>query len=168
MKADVIAVYGQIKLKQNTCKICKSNFFILNKEDAESELCSDCRVEYGEVIKIRPKQKTKILYHIPLFGRQYIPKKIRLAVYERDNYTCVYCDRNLYDDFKSKTGKIAIDHFVPYMGRGEDEIENLFTVCKRCNSAKYSKLFGTVQEVREYIKGLRDLPDDEENLNAPL
>jgi len=150
MKYDILSVYGDVKLKQNICQKCKSKFFILDKAD-KSIYCPDCRkINEGEDIK-HPEKPT-IIYHSPLYKRKYIPKKIRLAVYKRDNYTCVYCDKYLYDDFILASGNITVDHFVPYIGRGEGEIKNLVTACKKCNSAKYSKLFGTIEEVRDFIE----------------
>lgn len=155
-KYDILSIYGRVKIKQNLCRNCKSRFFILSKED-DSPYCSDCRGEILDEAKKGNVKKLQVIFHTEVQReRPNISKKTRLAVYERDNYTCVYCDRNLYDDFINKTGRIQLDHFIPYIGRGEDQIKNLYTACKRCNVSKFSKLFKTVEEVREFIKGKKD------------
>lgn len=152
---DILAVYGRIKMKQNLCRECNSRFFILNKED-NSPYCPDCRLDIEEK---EDTEKVQIIFHSRVNRiRPNITKNIRLAVYERDNYTCVYCDRDLHYEFENRTGLISLDHFIPYIGRGEDQIKNLYTACKRCNVSKYSTIFKSVQEVRDFIKGIKNLP----------
>jgi 5-methylcytosine-specific restriction endonuclease McrA len=154
---DILSVYGRIRIKQNLCKRCKSRFFILSKSD-DSPYCPDCRKDISEG-KIDPDDVI-VIFHTEINPRVQISKKIRMAVYERDNYTCVYCNRDLHEDYKNKTGQLTLDHFVPYIGRGEDQIPNLYTCCKRCNVIKYSHIFHSLEEVKEYIKGNKELPEN--------
>jgi hypothetical protein len=60
-----------------------------------------------------------------------IPKELRWAVWERDDFTCQHCGarRNL-----------SIDHIVPEALGGLTVIENLQTLCGPCNSAKGTRL----------------------------
>jgi 5-methylcytosine-specific restriction endonuclease McrA len=54
-------------------------------------------------------------------------KKLRRAVFEADNYECVYC---------SRTDRLGLDHFVPQSHGGPDTFDNLVTACHWCNVDK--------------------------------
>ena len=56
----------------------------------------------------------------------------RFKVYERDNWTCAYCSRNMRNDKRAA----CLDHVVPYSKGGTNRAENLVTCCKKCNAAK--------------------------------
>lgn len=55
-------------------------------------------------------------------------ESLRAAVFERDNFTCVYCGYSGDD--------VVCDHSTPVLQGGKTEIENLVTACKPCNSSK--------------------------------
>ena len=57
---------------------------------------------------------------------------IRSAVFERDDYTCAYCDK--------RGGKLECDHVEPISRGGTNEMGNLVTACQSCNRKKRSKL----------------------------
>lgn len=56
----------------------------------------------------------------------------RQIVFERDNWTCVYCGEDVHVGAQC-------DHVVPVSRGGGSEIDNLATACKRCNSGKSGK-----------------------------
>lgn len=72
---------------------------------------------------------SKTLYFRPLNQTQ------RLKVYERDNWTCVYCGRNMRNDRRVA----CLDHVIPYSKGGTNREMNLATSCKKCNSEKSDK-----------------------------
>jgi len=53
-----------------------------------------------------------------------------LAVWERDDYTCVYC---------GATEGLSIDHIVPLFSGGAHSPDNLCVACRRCNSSKCAR-----------------------------
>ena len=56
---------------------------------------------------------------------------LRLSVFQRDNYTCVYCG--------STEKPLHCDHVVPYSKGGSNELDNLATSCPSCNMSKGNK-----------------------------
>lgn len=56
--------------------------------------------------------------------------KLRAAVFERDGYACTYC---------GDTADLACDHILPVSRGGGNEMENLTTACRTCNSSKGAK-----------------------------
>jgi len=55
-------------------------------------------------------------------------KLTRLDVFNRDNYTCQYCGKNITP--------LTLDHVKPRYQGGEHSWENVVTACGRCNRHK--------------------------------
>jgi len=77
--------------------------------------------------------------------RKDIPKKWRIAILERDNFTCLYCGRkHSKSDMNPKTGKHPLldpDHRIPVNVKTDDSndsnfLQNLMTLCSTCNQRK--------------------------------
>jgi len=66
--------------------------------------------------------------------RSTIPLKDRWKVLKRDNYKCVKCGAS------PPEVKLEIDHIVPFSKGGNNALENLQTMCDRCNQGKKNKL----------------------------
>lgn len=66
-------------------------------------------------------------------GSHWIRPVKRLAIYIRDNFTCVYCGKNLKN---AKPKLRTLDHVLPRELGGSNRADNLVTACKRCNDAK--------------------------------
>jgi hypothetical protein len=56
---------------------------------------------------------------------------LRQAVFERDEWTCVYCGK--------RTGTLTADHVVPVSRGGSSTLDNLVTACLDCNTAKATR-----------------------------
>lgn len=59
-----------------------------------------------------------------------IPIELRWAVWERDDFTCRTCGRRT---------RLSVDHIVPESAGGPTTMNNLQTLCKRCNCRKGTK-----------------------------
>lgn len=70
-----------------------------------------------EIFRVGPNHKM----------RSAIPKAVRQAVYERDGHRCLEC---------GTTENLSLDHIYPWSLGGSDDIDNLQTLCRPCNSRK--------------------------------
>lgn len=57
----------------------------------------------------------------------------RRTIFERDNWTCVYCGTTNADQWHC-------DHVVPLSRGGTSDVDNLATSCRSCNLSKGSLL----------------------------
>lgn len=69
--------------------------------------------------------------HQPV-GR-WIRVEKRLAIYLRDAFLCVLCERSLLN---VNPFDITLDHFVPRAKGGSNSETNVFTCCRGCNSSR--------------------------------
>jgi len=64
--------------------------------------------------------------------REALPRhweNVRLAIFERDKWTCTYCGTTDPDQWHC-------DHITPLCRGGSNEPDNLTTACRTCNSSK--------------------------------
>ena len=66
----------------------------------------------------------------------YNVRENRLKIYERDNYHCTYCGKQL------TRFTATLDHITPVSEGGDNSAENLKTACLQCNSRKTSRPLG--------------------------
>lgn len=104
----------------------RKGFFVrcLAEGKDTSKICYSLGIKHKQLYSMR-----KI---ISLNGS--ISKEERELVFKRDNFTCKYCGRN------SKEIGLEIDHIVPIMKGGSNELGNLQTLCKDCNNEKLDKV----------------------------
>ena len=62
-----------------------------------------------------------------------ISDKLRYTVLKRDNFKCCACGAS---PAKDPSVELHIDHIVPWSKGGETTLENLQTLCSRCNIGK--------------------------------
>ena len=62
-----------------------------------------------------------------------ISDKLRYQVLKRDNFKCCACGAS---PAKDPSVELHIDHITPWSKGGETTIENLQTLCSRCNLGK--------------------------------
>lgn len=90
--------------------------------------------------------------HQPV-GR-WIRVERRLAIYLRDSFACQYCGRDLHG---AAATEVTLDHLIPRSQGGNNRNENLVTACRRCNSARGSKVWteyasgGAVDRIRAIV-----------------
>lgn len=62
-----------------------------------------------------------------------INTRLRFIVFKRDNFKCVCCGRSPAMDPQVV---LHVDHIIPWSKNGETILENLQTLCSKCNSGK--------------------------------
>lgn len=68
------------------------------------------------------------------YRKRNISGRLRTAVFERDAYRCVYCGAHK---------NLCADHIYPEALGGETTMDNLQTLCRKCNSKKGKSVGGT-------------------------
>lgn len=63
-------------------------------------------------------------------------KSLRLAIYLRDGFMCLYCCRDLHG---AAPTDITLDHVVPDVDGGSNDASNLITSCRSCNCSRQDK-----------------------------
>ncbi len=82
--------------------------------------------------------------HEPGRTSRQIPKSLRYAVLERDDFHCRYCGRGQPEVI------LELDHARSWKDGGETTITNLVTSCRDCNRGKSSR--STSAKFREPIR----------------
>jgi hypothetical protein len=65
--------------------------------------------------------------------------RVRKSVYKRDDYTCQICEIQGGNDGQDVI--LQADHIIPKSRGGEDDSENLRTLCRTCHQARHARLF---------------------------
>ena len=94
---------------------------------------------------IAPASLTKGLYSAPLPPRQQISIRKRFLVFKRDGYTCRICRR--------AGGLLEVDHVKPRALGGSNKMDNLQTLCRKCNRGKRDNL-----QRRELFRTINQIP----------
>lgn len=104
-----------------------------NEPNQEGSLYKVMLPEEIEQCRIKMKERDKLII-APVNERKevdfYNIKENRLKIYERDNWQCKYCKKQL------TRFTATLDHVKPIRSRGDHSYDNLVTACLNCNSKK--------------------------------
>jgi len=95
---------------------------ILNWEEKNFSLCYKCLKKL--YLSFENEEEENIDIKII---RKTIHEELRNKIFKRDKYKCKKCGAK--ED-------LTIDHIIPFSGGGTTEINNLATLCRKCNSKK--------------------------------
>jgi len=88
-------------------------------------------------------RKSTTLERRSLYG--IIPNKLRIKVLQRDDFKCVFCNRN--------DVPLQIDHILPISKGGKTRLDNLQTLCFKCNNGKKDKIIIKDKQTKQIDKG---------------
>ena len=86
-------------------------------------------------------------------ARQPLKKSVRFEVFKRDSFTCQYCGQ------KSPDVVLEVDHITPVAGGGGNDILNLVTACRSCNSGKSDKKLSDASAVEKARRQAEDVQE---------
>lgn len=116
-------------LKEYTCKGCGKNF--IAQRSSRRVYCSHkCSDKYTLITREKVLGSRNPLWNGGSSFLQIRPKSWRLAVFERDDYTCQKCGK--------RGVSLQADHIKPYWLFSElrMEVSNGQTLCKKCHEDK--------------------------------
>lgn len=82
-------------------------------------------------VKLRKELKRKFMKQ----ERSKMTDGLRYDVLKRDNFKCCVCGYGSLDNVK-----LHVDHIIPISKGGKTKLDNLQTLCERCNLGKSDKL----------------------------
>jgi hypothetical protein len=94
---------------------------------SEIKICRRRRAEGAQRLTVLPTAVEPDFYNIRLN---------RLKIYQRDNYRCTYCSKQL------TRSTATLDHITPVSQGGDNTQTNLITACLPCNSRKSARPVG--------------------------
>ena len=68
-------------------------------------------------------------------GSKWLRREKRLAIYLRDDFSCLYCGQKLF----LQLDMLTLDHLKPRIKDGHNGEHNLVTACKVCNNSRGDK-----------------------------
>jgi hypothetical protein len=93
----------------------------------EIDICQRRRAERSVAPAISASEREADFYNV---------RENRLKIFERDNYHCTYCGKQL------TRFTATLDHITPVSEGGDNSAENLKTACLQCNSRKTARPLG--------------------------
>lgn len=76
---------------------------------------------------------TKLLKEKPVRKTRAITEKMRLQVFKRDHYACCKCGKS---PSAYRGISLHLDHVIPFSKGGNNSLDNLQTLCNKCNLGK--------------------------------
>lgn len=80
------------------------------------------------------KSRQKTSNKIATKKSRYVSTSVRVDVFKRDNFRCVFCG------LTSGQTQLQIDHIIPVSKGGSNQIDNLQTLCVDCNRGKSDRI----------------------------
>lgn len=113
------------------CLDCGHKYFA-NGCDVWLRKCPNCHPSQKKVRKTIANPKTPTISSKKLSARK-ISDKLRYQVLKRDHFKCCACGAS---PSKDPSVELHIDHIIPWSKGGNTTIDNLQTLCSKCNLGK--------------------------------
>ncbi len=100
-------------------------------------LANGCDVWLRKCPACQTKQKRSNPKSADCNSTRKMPDKLRYQVLKRDNFKCCACGAS---PAKNPAVELHIDHIIPWSKGGKTELDNLQTLCSKCNLGKSNQL----------------------------
>ena len=132
------AICEEIKMKAGTEYVLEFLLFYtspkgLNTYRSQKSFCFDQWKSYYEQALQARKNKTEYQLQVQK-ERALMTDDLRYNVLRRDRFRCQICGTTAKDG-----AELEIDHIIPVSKGGKTVMDNLQTLCKRCNRGKSNK-----------------------------
>jgi hypothetical protein len=127
-KIEILVITGLIGL----VIVCLTDSNIEFNKDTFFDYAEQFMRSIGYVYDQTVVEKIFLISSTPIVSRKSICKSIRHEVFKRDDYRCLECGAT------NKESTLHIDHIIPVSQGGSNEIDNLQTLCARCNLGKHN------------------------------
>ena len=94
--------------------------------------------------------------------RKGLSKKLRFEVFKRDSFKCQYCGAT------SPDALLEVDHIKPVKEGGKNNIDNLLTACRDCNSGKGARLLDDNTVLEKQRQQLEELNERRQQLELMM
>lgn len=143
-----------IKQKEVLCRCCG----VLHIAKKVSSLCPDCSSVRALVAKRKGKRIARSVRRFTQRCEKYgvVYTKInRPDVFNRDNWTCVYCGVRVVRTKHYAPNQATLDHVIPLSKGGTHTMDNVVTACQQCNSVKSNKDVLMIKKTKQLVMWMR-------------
>ncbi|MBX0284737.1 HNH endonuclease [Halomicroarcula sp. F28] len=123
------------ELPESATKRLKIVTLYLVLGDEESTIHHHAIADVVDCSKSYVRQFTYVFDEMKVVQGQGISKDLREEILGRNNGKCVKCNTD---------ENIAVHHIIPYSQGGQDEVENLTTLCHTCHWAAHGKTWSEI------------------------
>jgi hypothetical protein len=123
---------------EKTCRICgKEDEFVLTYQlDGGRPVCGSCAEAIANAYSMAHSGRYLTWPNEPYeprggYQKRVIPEGLRWQIFNRDGFKCLRCGSQSF---------LRADHVIPESKGGETTLENLQTLCHRCNAKKGVRL----------------------------
>lgn len=138
------AIYGNVNLGRVFCDKCH-RYTILDGVVKEccGEPCSDEQTD--DLVRMANPEPR----------RRGLTSQEKQSIIEAQGGVCLYCG-SAFGLYYLHHGKLRInnpcwDHRTPFKYSQNNNFDNYAATCRYCNQVKYSKMFKTIEEVRDHV-----------------
>lgn len=112
--------------------------FIYISAGGNSKLTCDIKLDLDNLERFTAYLYSRVeLTKSTMYQRTLMTKQLRESIKIRDNYTCQKCGISLREEPHLL---LEIDHIIPISKNGKTTIDNLQTLCWKCNRQKSNKI----------------------------